>query len=106
LFIFCVILHQILATGYEKLLYGYDDMVTGATSGIGVETTRVLALRGVHVIMAVRNKVAANDIKEAILKKIPSAKIDVMELDLSSLESVKKFASEFDSTGLPLNILM
>jgi WW domain-containing oxidoreductase len=106
LFIFCVILHQILATGYEKLLYGYDGMVTGATSGIGVETTRVLALRGVHVIMAVRNMVAANDIKAAILKEIPSAKIDVMELDLSSMESVKKFASEFNSSGLPLNILM
>jgi WW domain-containing oxidoreductase len=81
-------------------------VVTGASSGIGAETTRVLALCGVHVIMAVRNKVAANDIKEAILKEIPSAKIDVMELDLSSLESVKKFASEFKSSGLPLNILM
>ncbi|XP_045821039.1 short-chain dehydrogenase TIC 32, chloroplastic-like isoform X2 [Trifolium pratense] len=56
--------------------------------------------------MAVRNKVAANDIKEAILKEIPSAKIDVMELDLSSLESVKKFASEFKSSDLPLNILI
>ncbi|CAJ2629991.1 unnamed protein product [Trifolium pratense] len=81
-------------------------VVTGASSGIGAETTRVLALRGVHVIMAVRNKVAAIDIKEAILKEIPSAKIDVMELDLSSLESVKKFASEFKSSDLPLNILI
>jgi WW domain-containing oxidoreductase len=85
---------------------GLTAIVTGASSGIGAETTRVLALRGVHVIMAVRNKVAANDIKEAILKEIPSAKIDVMELDLSSLESVKKFASEFKSSGLPLNILI
>ncbi|KEH43689.1 putative very-long-chain 3-oxoacyl-CoA reductase [Medicago truncatula] len=95
----------------EKVTHGIDAsgltaIVTGATSGIGVETTRVLALRGVHVIMAVRNKVAANDINEAILKEIPSAKVDVMELDLSSLESVKKFASEFNSSGLPLNILI
>lgn len=78
----------------------------GASSGIGVETTRVLALHGVHVIMAIRNIAAARDVKEAILKEIPSAKIDVMELDLSSMASVKKFASEFISSGLPLNILM
>ncbi|RYR37643.1 hypothetical protein Ahy_A09g042502 isoform C [Arachis hypogaea] len=77
-----------------------------ATSGIGVETTRVLALRGVHVVMGVRNLAAAKDVKESILKEIPSAKVDAMELDLSSLESVKKFASEFNSSALPLNILM
>jgi WW domain-containing oxidoreductase len=52
---------------FFHLVYGYM-VVTGASSGIGAETTRVLALRGVHVIMAVRNKVAGNDIKEAILQ--------------------------------------
>lgn len=81
-------------------------IVTGASSGIGTETTRVLALRGVHVIMGVRNMIAAKDVKETILKEIPSAKVDAMELDLSSMESVKKFASEFKSSGLPLNILI
>lgn len=45
-------------------------------------------------------------VKEEILKEIPSAKIDVLELDLSSLASVKKFASEYKSTALPLNLLM
>nr|AFK45926.1 unknown [Medicago truncatula] len=95
----------------EEVTHGIDAtgltaIVTGASSGIGTETTRVLALHGVHVIMAVRNKVNANNTREAILKEIPSAKIDVMELDLSSLESVKKFASEFNSSGLPLNILI
>lgn len=81
-------------------------VVTGASSGIGVETTRVLALRGAHVIMGVRNMVAAKDVKDTILKDIPSAKVDAIELDLSSLDSVKKFASEFNSSGRPLNILM
>ncbi|KAK7391352.1 hypothetical protein VNO78_19767 [Psophocarpus tetragonolobus] len=85
---------------------GLTAIVTGASSGIGVETTRVLALRGVHVIMGVRNMLAAKDVKETILKEIPSAKVDAMELDLSSMESVKKFASEFKSSGLPLNILI
>lgn len=98
------LLRQILATGCDKLFLVM--VMIGASSGIGVETTRILALHGVHVIMAVRNMGAAKDVKEAIVKEIPSAKIDVMELDLSSMTSVKKFASEFVSSRLPLNILM
>ncbi|XP_016206418.1 short-chain dehydrogenase TIC 32, chloroplastic-like [Arachis ipaensis] len=85
---------------------GLTTIVTGATSGIGAETTRVLALRGVHVVMGIGNLAAAKDVKESILKEIPFAKVDAMELDLSSFESVKKFASEFNSSGLPLNILI
>lgn len=81
-------------------------VVTGATSGIGTETTRVLALRGVHVIMGVRNMAAARDVKDAIVKEIPNAKVDAMELDLSSMASVRRFATDFDNQGLPLNLLM
>ncbi|QCD94815.1 retinol dehydrogenase 14 [Vigna unguiculata] len=95
----------------EQVTEGIDGsnltaIVTGATSGIGTETARVLAMRGVHVIMGVRNLVTAKDVKEAILKEIPSAKVDYMELDLSSMASVRKFASDFISSGLPLNILI
>ncbi|KAK7270873.1 hypothetical protein RJT34_26365 [Clitoria ternatea] len=78
----------------------------GASSGIGAETARVLALRGVHVIIADINMIKAKDVKEAILKEIPAAKVDIMELDLSSMASVRNFASDFTSTGLPLNILI
>ncbi|KAJ4831901.1 Short-chain dehydrogenase TIC 32, chloroplastic [Turnera subulata] len=85
---------------------GLTAIVTGASSGIGVETTRVLALRGVHVVMAVRNVEAGGKVKESILKEIPTAKIDVMQLDLSSLASVRKFASGYISSGLPLNLLI
>ncbi|ESW24232.1 hypothetical protein PHAVU_004G113100 [Phaseolus vulgaris] len=85
---------------------GLTAIVTGTTHGIGIETARVLALRGVHVIMAVRNVVAAKAVKEAILKEIHTAKVDVKELDLSSMASVRKFASEFTSSGFPLNILI
>ncbi|XP_058750037.1 short-chain dehydrogenase TIC 32, chloroplastic-like isoform X4 [Vicia villosa] len=78
----------------------------GATSGIGTETARVLALRGVHVVMAVRNMEAGREIKETILRNNSTAKIDTTELDLGSMESVRKFASQFNSRGLPLNILI
>ncbi|CAI9092259.1 OLC1v1027452C1 [Oldenlandia corymbosa var. corymbosa] len=56
--------------------------------------------------MAVRNMAAGRDIKESILKEIPNARVETMELDLSSLVSVKQFAGEFVSSGRPLNILM
>ncbi|XP_052210709.1 short-chain dehydrogenase TIC 32, chloroplastic-like isoform X2 [Diospyros lotus] len=85
---------------------GLTAIVTGASSGIGTETTRVLALRGVHVLMAVRNIDAGRKVKEAILKEKPDAKIDIMELDLGSMASVRKFASEYESSGLPLNLLI
>uniref|UniRef100_A0A2P2JFV7 Short-chain dehydrogenase n=1 Tax=Rhizophora mucronata TaxID=61149 RepID=A0A2P2JFV7_RHIMU len=85
---------------------GLTAIVTGASSGIGTETARVLALRGVRVIMAVRNMSAGRDVKEAIIKEIPSAKVDAMELDLSSMSSVGNFASNFNSLGLPLNLLI
>ncbi|KAL1825133.1 hypothetical protein ACET3Z_011911 [Daucus carota] len=85
---------------------GLTAIVTGASNGIGIETARVLALRGVHVIMGVRNVKAGNKVREDILKNIPNAKIDVMEIDLNSMASIRKFASEYISSGLPLNILV
>uniref|UniRef100_A0A803PQI5 Short-chain dehydrogenase TIC 32, chloroplastic n=1 Tax=Cannabis sativa TaxID=3483 RepID=A0A803PQI5_CANSA len=85
---------------------GLTAIVTGASSGIGFETARVLALRGVHVVMAVRNIAAGNEVQGTIIKENPCAKVNAMELDLSSIASVRKFATEFNSSGLPLNILI
>ncbi|XP_065855906.1 short-chain dehydrogenase TIC 32, chloroplastic-like [Euphorbia lathyris] len=95
----------------EQVTQGLDGssltaIVTGASSGIGLETTRVLALRGVHVIMAVRNVETGTKVKDNILEQIPSAKVEVMQLDLSSMASVRKFASEYISSCLPLNLLI
>ncbi|KVH91874.1 NAD(P)-binding domain-containing protein [Cynara cardunculus var. scolymus] len=80
--------------------HGLTAIVTGPTSGIGLETARVLALRGVHVVMAARNVEACNKCKETIMKGCPSATIDVMELDVSSLESVRNFANAYLSKGV------
>ncbi|KAK4422595.1 Short-chain dehydrogenase, chloroplastic [Sesamum alatum] len=85
---------------------GLTAIVTGASSGIGTEATRVLAMCGVHVIMAVRNVDSGRKVKETIVKENPDAKIDVMELDLGSFASIRKFASEYNSAGLPLSILI
>lgn len=79
---------------------------TGSTNGIGKETARVFAKRGVHVFLAVRNLESAGKVKEGILKETPEAKVDLLELDTSSLESVRKAADEFLALNLPLNILV
>ncbi|XP_039825109.1 short-chain dehydrogenase TIC 32, chloroplastic-like isoform X2 [Panicum virgatum] len=99
------------ASTAEEVTAGVDGrglvaVITGASSGIGLETARVLAMRGVHVVMAVRNVSAGLAAQEAIAAKIPGARMDVLELDLSSMASVRRFASEFESLNLPLNILI
>ncbi|XP_028056992.1 short-chain dehydrogenase TIC 32, chloroplastic-like [Camellia sinensis] len=81
-------------------------LVTGATSGIGTETARVLAKRGARVVIPARDLKKAAEVKESIQKETPEAEIILLEIDLSSFASVKRFCSEFLSLGLPLNILI
>lgn len=85
---------------------GLTAIVTGGTNGIGKETVRVLAKRGVHVVLAARNVGAAETVKEGIAKETPNARVDVLQLDLSSFESVRKAADEFLAMNLPLNVLV
>jgi hypothetical protein len=56
--------------------------------------------------MAARNVAAADSVRQAVLADTPAATLDVMELDLSSMASVRKFAADFSAKGLPLNILV
>jgi NAD(P)-dependent dehydrogenase (short-subunit alcohol dehydrogenase family) len=80
--------------------------LSGASSGIGLETARVFALRGAHVIIAARNTGAASEAKKCIIESNPTAHLDVLNLDLSSVKSVRAFVDQFNSMNLPLNILM
>lgn len=86
-----------------------DDGVVqfpGATSGIGAETARVLAKRGARLVLPARSLKAAEEAKARIVAEFPNSEIVVMALDLSSLDSVRCFVSEFESLDLPLNLLM
>ncbi|MCO5598137.1 hypothetical protein L7F22_052229 [Adiantum nelumboides] len=60
----------------------------------------------VHVILVVRKLEAAEAVKENICEEKSDAKIDILHLDLSSLASLRQFASDFKAMNLPLNILM
>ncbi len=85
---------------------GKIAVVTGANSGLGYETTVVLAQKGFKVIMACRNKRKAEKAKEQIIKKILNANLVIMELDLAKLSSVSSFAKLFDSTFGKLDLLI
>ena len=78
----------------------------GATSGIGVETARALAKKGMRIVIPARDLKKAAGVKEAIQKESPNAEIIIFETDMSSFVSVKRFCSGFLALGLPLNILM
>ncbi|KAJ4808837.1 NAD(P)-binding Rossmann-fold superfamily protein [Rhynchospora pubera] len=99
------------ASTAEQVTEGLDAskltaIITGGASGIGLETAQVLALRGARVIIAARNMEAAYNAKALILENNPKARIITIQLDLSSLKSVRAFAEEFLSMDLPLNILI
>jgi retinol dehydrogenase-12 len=99
------------ASTAEQVTDGVDAsrltvIITGGASGIGLETSRVFALRGAHVIIAARNTEAASEARKTIMENNPAARIDVLKLDLSSLKSVRAFADQFNSMKLPLNVLM
>ncbi|MFC0877771.1 oxidoreductase [Saccharicrinis sp. FJH2] len=81
-------------------------IVTGSTSGLGKEAARVLAGKGAKIIMAVRNTEKGNRVAEEIRNQFPAAEVDVMDLDLASLKSVKSFADKFISKYTQLDILI
>ncbi|KAI8544195.1 hypothetical protein RHMOL_Rhmol08G0277000 [Rhododendron molle] len=84
-------------------------IVTGSTSGIGLEIARQLAESGAHVVMAVRNPTAAHSLIQTWQNQTSSKdslNIDVMELNLLSLESVVRFSEKWNLLGKPLNVLI
>jgi retinol dehydrogenase-12 len=91
-------------------LAGRYAIVTGANTGLGLETTRVLSRRGCHVTMACRDLEKANRARDQILaggEGSPAAeRLDVMHLDLAWLESVRSFAGEYLATDRPLHLLI
>ena len=84
---------------------GKIALVTGANSGLGLETTIGLASAGATVIMACRNPAKAENALAEIKRRAPNAQVDVMQLDLADLASVRRFASEFSAKYPHLDIL-
>jgi NAD(P)-dependent dehydrogenase (short-subunit alcohol dehydrogenase family) len=78
-------------------------VVTGAASGIGLETAAELARAGAEVVLAVRDVGAGNSAVARIRARVPRARLKVRWLDLDDLNSVRAFAAQWSG---PLHILV
>jgi NAD(P)-dependent dehydrogenase (short-subunit alcohol dehydrogenase family) len=90
----------------EQDLTGKRIVITGANSGIGLEAAKDFVQKGAEVILAVRNQQKGLSAKETIIKGNPKGSVEVMELDLADLSSVREFAQTFHSRYDSLNLLI
>jgi len=81
-------------------------IVTGGNSGLGYESVKAFALKGAGVVSACRSVTDGKKAKKEIQDIFPEVQIEVMELDLADLESVRKFAGRFRKKYKRLDILM
>jgi NAD(P)-dependent dehydrogenase (short-subunit alcohol dehydrogenase family) len=85
---------------------GRTFIVTGANSGLGLATTRQLARRGAHVIMAVRNEAKGRQAIADLAGAQPSASLELHRLDLADLDSVRAFADRIHAEGVLVDVLV
>ncbi len=81
-------------------------VVTGGNSGLGFEAAKVFARNHATVILACRSIERAREAKNEILKETHTAVIDILELDLGSLASIKAFVTQFKQKYSTLDILL
>lgn len=82
-------------------LNGKTALVTGRNSGIGLETMRVLALRGARVLGTARNVQKGREACESV-----QGDARPLVLELTDFDSIVACADEVEATGLPLDMLI
>ena len=81
-------------------------LVTGANTGIGRATARVLAARGAKVFFACRSEAKTKLVIDEISAQTGNTDLEFLPLDLGDLSSVRACASAFLSAGEPLHVLI
>ncbi|MCV7302762.1 SDR family NAD(P)-dependent oxidoreductase [Mycobacterium barrassiae] len=86
---------------------GRVAIITGSNTGIGYGAAAVLAAKGAHTVLAVRNVDKGNDAAARIKSASPNATVTVQQLDLTSLDNIRAAADDlrakFDRIDLLIN---
>ncbi|MGB6205404.1 SDR family oxidoreductase [Mycobacterium sp.] len=81
-------------------------VVTGSNSGLGFGLARRLSAAGADVVMAIRNRAKGEAAIDEIRATVPTAKLTIKPLDLSSLASVAALGEQLNAEGRPIDILV
>ena len=81
----------------KERLDGKTVIITGATDGIGKETAKELAKRGARVFLASRSLEKCENVRKELVLETGNKFIYCRQCDLASQESIRKFASRFNT---------
>lgn len=81
-------------------------IITGANKGIGKEAAKQITKLGAKVYMACRSVDSANQAREEIIRESKNENVFVKELDLASVESIRRFVESFKKEELKLDVLI
>ncbi|XP_062511920.1 dehydrogenase/reductase SDR family member on chromosome X-like isoform X1 [Corticium candelabrum] len=85
---------------------GRVAIVTGASSGIGLETVKGLCKAGATVVIACKNQAASERAVKDITNDVNTSKVEYMFLNLASFQSIRSFVKRFLARNWPLHILV
>ena len=85
---------------------GRTALITGANSGLGLQTAKALAGAGAKVLLGCRNAERAQAAQKEIASAAPEASVEIVEIDLGDLASVKRAAEEVSARPEPLDLLV
>ncbi|KAI0067243.1 NAD-P-binding protein [Artomyces pyxidatus] len=98
---------QEAALALQNEIKGKNVLVTGVSPrSLGAETVRVLAPYANTIILASRNRSRTEETIAAVKAETPSASLEFVTLDLTSIESIKKAAAEVNSLGIPIHVVI
>lgn len=87
-------------------LEGKTCVITGASAGLGRESARALASAGAHVVLAARSHEALADAERWVRAEVPGARTSTVQLDLTSLSSVRVAAAAVAEIAPVIHVLM